>query len=110
MLLESDGRKCELCDKKSKYVYYNLHYCKRHYLKHIYNCSNIQNYIKENKMVFQMHSDGETIILKRNNNLIEFCVLLGMVPDEDYWFGKGRIGNTDLSNTMFIKGGKDGRQ
>ncbi len=99
MLSPDTTNKCMECGNHAKRKYLGKYYCKEHYMLEVFGCDDIHIYIDKNEIA-HMHSaiDNHIIINQRNKQIIEMCILLKV----EYWFGKGMVGNTDLSDSMHI--------
>ena len=107
-MLNDSQNNCSICKRRAKYKCDGEYYCKEHYLTEAFECKDVHTFLKKKNISHQHHAlDHNLIITKKDSRLIELCMVLGLTLDEDYWFGKGKIGITDLSNTMFIQSDKE---
>lgn len=99
MLAKDTLYKCSECEKKARHTFYGKHYCREHYILEMFDCTNVHNYLDRNKIP-HLHSaiDKHIILGMRNKDVIEICGLL----DVEFWFGKGTVGNTNMSDYMHI--------
>lgn len=98
--------KCTECGKFARRKKYGLFYCTECYIINLFRCKNVHSYVNQEK-IFHMHSAIDNHIILRNTvaSVLELCTLL----DIDYWFGKGRLGGTDMSNYLHIDDVKSGK-